>query len=450
MAIVPIKRNHGNQRPPKEIAEVITLMADVIAGDPQNTSKLTKIKEKYGSLGPESRRALYRTMIGGLEIPKSDLEPTMRELLRCEEDTPSYGKLMSELRKRCHSPRWVLFREFANMRGGLKFLLDFRQDLLECQREPGMDLSALDSDLTFVLNALFQQGFLSLEEITLDSPYRQIKFIKEHDMVHPMASLEEMADRLGNDRKCFALYHRLMPDEPVIFIEVALTRGIAHSMLDILTERQDMDEESGAPDTAMFYSINNTQNGLTGMGIGRVIIGKVLESIKSLHPRVKNFSTLSPSPGFWKRYLKPILEGRQTSFALTRERALAYFGNKVAEGLLDLYGKEYNHDLGAVALNKLSDPAWPEDTDFQELIRKPLIEIAYFYVSEEKNKAGKPLDPVANFHISNGASVKKSCVNFLGNPFPRGLEDSCGVMFNYVYSLHWLQQIKGSLRRFSV
>jgi hypothetical protein len=264
-------------------------------------------------------------------------------------------------------------------------------------------------------------------------------------MVHPMTNLEEMGERLGKDRMCFALYHRLMPQEPVVFIEVALTRGIAKSITQILTDKKMQGENHADVDTAVFYSINNTQNGLTGMGLGKVLIGQVLDQIKKAHPQVKNFCTLSPLPGFWHRYFRRILQGDDRSFNLKRTRVASFFPKKIQELLMSKFADQGHKDVGELLLVSLEDPLWPQNHEFRELVRKPLIDIAYHYVTVEKDEKGSPLNPVASFHLSNGAAVTRQCINFLANPSPRGIEESCGIMVNYIYSLHWLAQLKRSI-----
>ena len=126
--------------------------------------------------------------------------------------------------------------EISQFSGGLKFLLDFSGDLLAIQRYSTFDLSPLDSDIVFLFEMWFQEGFLYLEEITLHSAYNQIELIKNSDMVHPMASIEEMGQRLGKDRRCFALYHRFLPREPIVFIEVALTKGLAKNVSQVMAQ----------------------------------------------------------------------------------------------------------------------------------------------------------------------------------------------------------------------
>jgi len=198
-------------------------------------------------------------------------------------------------------------------------------------------------------------------------------------------------------------------------------------------------------DTAVFYSINNTQNGLTGMGLGKVLIGEVLDPIKKAHPQVKNFSTLSPLTGFWRRYLKRILQGEDRAFDLKRTQVASFFPKKAQEVLMSKFADPGHKDVSDLLLVSLEDPSWPQNNEFRELVKKPLTEIAYHYITVERDEKSGPLNPVANFHLSNGATVTRQCVNFLANPSSRGLEESCGIMVNYIYSLHWLAQLKRSI-----
>jgi hypothetical protein len=305
-------------------------------------------------------------------------------------------------------------------------------------------LDPLEEELAHLFNSWFQHGFLFLQEVTRDSPFRQIRFLKDHDMVHPMASLEEMGNRLGEDRRCFALYHRAMPEEPVVFIEAALTRGIARSIHDIIREGDTSEGTKAQPDTAIFYSINNTQNGLAGLGLGKVLIFQVVDAIKRADPRIKTFSTLSPITGFWPRYLKPILEGKKNTFEMTTERVEKTFTVRARRSLMDTYSQRSGRstaDFRSALLEILSSGNWIEDPDLSVHLQKPLTEITHFYVTQERNRHGKPVNPVANFHMGNGATATRKNINFGANRSERGLADSCGMMVNYVYSRTWLQQI---------
>jgi malonyl-CoA decarboxylase len=210
------------------------------------------------------------------------------------------------------------------------------------------------------------------------------------------------------------------------------------------------ENERSSVDTAIFYSINNTQNGLPGIGLGKILIARVVEYLERQDDRIKNFATLSPLTGFWPHYLKPILEGKDENFHLKHREVWSLFPKRHAERLID--GEPNRKDkegaLNRVLLRILSQEEWVKDEPLKELLREPLVKIAYHYITKEKGRNDKPLNPVAGFHLGNGATVSERDINFLANPSVRGLRDSCGIMVNYIYTRNWLSQLKRSLRWF--
>lgn len=408
-----------------------------------------KAKSLYDTLDKNQKKNLFEEIIARMEVLQEDLQPILKALISCKSHDPSWPLLISQLRNQAYSPRLEVFKKISLSPGGLKFLLDFRGELRSINRHAHSDLSPLDADIVFLFEMWFQEGFLYLEEITLNSAFKQIALIKDRDLVHPMASIEEMGQRLGKDRRCFALYHRLMPYEPIIFIEVALTRGIARSIAEIMVAPEKRSGETRT-DTAVFYSINNTQNGLVGLGMGKMLIGKVVAYLKDENKKLKDFVTLSPIPGFWEGYLKPILKGEDHGFSLKRDDIMGYFSKKTAAKML---GRADDNGAGAADLCKfllfvLSEASWTRDEELKKDLKNPLRRIAYHYIAEEKTSRDKPLNPVAGFHLGNGAAVSEKNVQFLANPSPRGLRESCGVMVNYIYTPSWLGQIKRSFRLF--
>ncbi len=435
-----------NVKPAKSIIEAFQtiLQKDVDVG-----LMFQKAQSLYDTLDKKEKEGLFQAIIEQMEVLQEDLQPTLEKLVACKPHDPSWPRLISQLRNQAYSPRLEVFKKISLSPGGLKSLLDFRGDLLSISRASGIDLKPLDSDIIFLFDMWFQEGFLYLEEITLNSAYRQISLIKDRDLVHPMASIEEMGQRLGRDRRCFALYHRLMPYEPIIFIEVALTRGIVRSMSEIMAESETRLSETRA-DTAVFYSINNTQNGLVGLGMGKMLIGKVVEYLKTENKKLKNFITLSPIPGFFNRYLKPLLEGKDDGFSLKQDDVMGYFSKKGALKVLEQGNRESadSNDFCMTLLSILNYEKWVQDKELKKDLKGPLTKIAYHYVVNEKTSRNKPLNPVAGFHLGNGAAVYEKNVHFLANPSPKGLLESCGIMVNYVYTSGWLGQIRRSFEWF--
>lgn len=434
---------------PKLIEDGIRLFQDLDDDDALLDALFQKFRALYFSMKEGEKERVFMAIIERIEVPKADIEPYLADLLGCDPEDPRWHALLSQIRRRFYSPRLKIFQKISRSPGGLKFLLDFRGDLLTIQRYSRHDLSPLDADIVFLFEMWFQEGFLYLEEITLDSAYNQIVLIKESDMVHPMASIEEMGQRLGRDRRCFALYHRLLPSEPIVFIEVALTKGLARTVSHVMA-REGTVRGSEKADTAIFYSINNTQNGLAGLGLGKMLIGKVVDSLKKENEKIKNFSTLSPIPGFWKNYFKPLLEGNDKNFAMKHGDVVSFFSKKAVGKILDQPVEKTVDplDFNPVLLSILSDDAWTKDEGLKKVLQTPMSKIAYHYIANEKNRKQKPLNPVAGFHLGNGATVSVRNINFDANPSPRGIKESCGIMVNYIYSFHWLSQIRGSFRLF--
>lgn len=435
----------SNRTVQKKIKELIARLGEIGARQEGSVEGLLEFQEQYGSLPAEDRVFFFETLLRTFTIPKKTLVPDIQDLLAADDEEPgSWYRRMNDLRRKMESPLRQIFAQFINLPGGLKSLLDFRADLLVAQRQSAIHLEILDEEIAYLFNVWFQHGFLVLEEITQESSYRQIRFLKDHDLVHPMANLEEMARRLGDDRRCFALYHRALLQEPVVFIEVALTRGLARSIHDILGEAAAPVARTRLPDTAVFYSINNTQNGLAGLGLGKVLIFQVVEALKKDHPTIRTFATLSPLPGFWEKYFKALLNGRDTAFVLKKERVSEFFPEKVRPLVLaevQRISGSKNGDWLELLGQVLDRERWIDHQPLEDLLRKPLTRIAYFYLTQERDPQGKPLNPVAGFHLGNGATVQPHHVHFGANRSPRGLTESCGLMVNYIYSQTWLYQI---------
>lgn len=451
-----MESRNSNMEPNKNILKKIDDLVDLLkliqSQKEIPTDLLIKFRDRYREILPEERPLFFDAVIHRIEISKGEIDQQLRLMLTADDKDPvKWRKDLSTLRRKIGSPRTQIFRSFLNISGGLKFLLDLRADVISAQRQSQLNLELLDQDIAQLFDLWFQGGFLFIQEITLDSPYRQIRYLKDHDLVHPMASLEEMGDRLGGDRRCFALYHRLMPDEPITFIEVALTRGLATSIHEIIENNKDAGTRKRPPDTAIFYSINSTQNGLAGVGLGKLLIFQVVETIENTLPSIKSFATLSPLPGFWERYFKPVLTYEKNPFQLTKEGLKDFFPEKVQQSLQEIHqsrsGKK-SPDFARALSEILSNPLWIENPEYVRLLKKSLTEIVYFYLTQEKDRKNKPLNPVANFHLGNGATVSLKHVNFGANHFPRGLTESCGLMVNYIYSQTWLHQIGRTMKAF--
>jgi hypothetical protein len=432
----------------KKVRQVTELARRISAADATDRALVERFRERYDELPPEQRIDLYHWLSEEFEVGFSGIEDPIVALKRASEaDRVAWNRAVRELRVAITSPRQRVFEALINTTGGMEFVLALRAEVLDAQRNGEVGLEALEEDIAHLLNRWCQHGLLFLEEIDLDSSFETIRFLKDREMVHPMVGLDEMGQRLGADRMCFALYHTVMPKEPVVFIEVALSRGLLHTIHEVIDDDGTRRPVKN-PDAAIFYSINNTQNGLAGLGLGKILIARVTEALRERHPSLKTYATLSPIPGFWSRYLRPILEGRDDRFEIKRADVTSRFPAKTRQTLSDRYRTRggAGDDFGAVLLEILSDPRWVDEPVFTASLKKPLADLAYSYIIDEKDSRGRPLNPVAGFHLGNGARVARSNINFLANTSERGLQESCGLMVNYVYSQRALAPIGRAVR----
>ncbi len=433
----------------KQLKRAQNLFRTIGARDGDGVEGGELFRTRYAELPREARWELFRWMGAEIEVSREDLEEaTAKALGEPPGDAARWADVVEDLRRAIASPRRRALENLVDIPGGMEFILGMRAEVLQAQRSGSKGLESVDREIADLLNSWCRHGFLFLEEVDRTSSFSKIRYLKERELVHPMVSLEEMGRRLGRDRMCFALCHVAMPDEPVVFIEVALSRGLVRSIHDIIGHGGEERHVTKSPDTAIFYSINNTQNGLAGLGLGKVLIFRVTEALRERHPGVTTLATLSPIPGLWPGYLKPILEGEDGRFRLKRPDVLEKLSPAAHRAVTERYRASggAGEDVAEALVAVLSDPGWIDDVGLVRHLKKPLIEIAHFHVAEETDPKGKPLNPVAGFHLGNGASISKKNVNFAANTSPRGLADSCGLMTNYVYSASTFARIGRTVR----
>ncbi|GAC1489256.1 MAG: hypothetical protein NVS2B11_14670 [Acetobacteraceae bacterium] len=303
-----------------------------------------------------------------------------------------------------------------------------RRDLLGHLRDDP-SLKPLDYDLRHLLGSWFNRGFLELRRIDWQTPAAVLDKIIAYEAVHEIQGWEDLRRRLAADRRCFGFFHPALPGEPLIFVEVALTQGLATSVQPLLAREGDEAAERGrerAADTAIFYSISNCQDGLRGISFGNFLIKQVVEELKAELPGLLRFSTLSPVPGF-RRWLERRLAAEDAGNVL-REEEMADLRAAAAEPIQE-------GDAAASLGSLLGGGRWWENPQLADALRPALIRLCAVYLTtpvEGKGARGKaPADPVARFHLGNGARLER--VNWLGNTAPRGIEESYGIMVNYLY-----------------
>ncbi|MEK9723642.1 MAG: malonyl-CoA decarboxylase [Rhodospirillaceae bacterium] len=326
----------------------------------------------------------------------------------------------TQMRGALEPPRLRLLRQFNDLPDGVKFLVDMRAELLGLVRKD-RSLALLENDMRHLLTSWFDIGFLELRRITWDtSSAALLEKLIAYEAVHAIASWDDLQHRLDSDRRWFAYFPPQMPDEPLIFVEVALVNGLAGSVQALLDENAPVQDPQAA-DTAIFYSISNAQKGLAGISFGNFLIKRVAAQLSQEFPGLKTFATLSPIPGFVSWLNEALGEGTAKLLKPAERKALteAAGRNGGAKGALKAL---------------LSSRAWTEDAALADSLRAPLTRLAAHYLTEQKRgDSGRARDPVAHFHLSNGAIVER--LNWLGDKSPNGLKQSAGLMVNYLYNL---------------
>jgi len=318
------------------------------------------------------------------------------------------------------APRLKLLRQFNGLEEGVKFLVDLRADLLALKSD-APELAALEAELHDLLESWFDIGFLALRQITWDAPASLLEKLVDYEAVHQIRSWQDLKNRLDQDRRCYAFFHPAMPDEPLIFVEVALVEGLADNVQALLDAAAPKSDQSKA-DTAIFYSISNAQKGLQGVAFGDFLIKRVVDTLARDLPNLKTFATLSPIPGF-RRWLNA--------------RALmppSLIEGESGRAICALAGIE---DPMRALCALLDRPRWHKDAELAQALEPVLMQLCAHYLVEEKRTDGdgaaRALDPVAHFHLTNGARVER--INWGADIAKNGLAQSAGMMVNYLYRL---------------
>lgn len=333
--------------------------------------------------------------------------PDMEELngaLAAVRDNGTSPDAVSKLLKAAEPRRQELIRRLNLAPGGTASLVRMREALLAHIKDHPA-LKHVDSDFVHLFASWFNRGFLVLQRIDWTTPANILEKIIRYEQVHAISNWDDLRSRLApSDRRCYGFFHPQLVDEPLIFVEVALTRESPAAIAPLLDLTRAPIAATDAT-TAVFYSISNTQKGLGGISFGNFLIKQVVEDIKRELPNVQTFVTLSPVPGFaaW----------------LKRERA------SETSPLLDAASR--------AALEALDTPGWADDPDLAEQVKAELLPLASYYFIEAKGSRGHPLDPVARFHLGNGAQLER--LNFLGDRSEKGMQQSHGLMVNYLYAL---------------
>ena len=407
----------GAPRPESAAADADQLRQQMLScldgrgGEVTARARAADLGRTYLSLDAGDRERFLQQLAGEFDVDRQEIDRCCHALLDAA-GADQRAAAERALRSALEPPRITLLRQFNALPEGVKFLVDRRAELIDL-REHHPLLAGLEEDLKRLLANWFDIGFLELKRITWESPAALLEKLMAYEAVHEIRGWTDLKNRLDADRRCFAFFHPRMPDEPLIFVEVALVAGMTGDVHALLDEAAPIGDPHSA-DTAIFYSISNCQRGLAGISFGDFLIKRVADALATELPRLKVFATLSPVPGFraW----------------LERQSRVAYADLLPAErsAIETLGGDAPEHDLAAL-LDHYTDPR------IAAVLRDPLIRLCARYLLHERTPSGRALDPVAHFHLSNGARVER--LNWLGDTSPKGLQQSAGIMVNYLYRL---------------
>ncbi|HUW38009.1 MAG TPA: malonyl-CoA decarboxylase [Rhodocyclaceae bacterium] len=377
----------------QQLRQQLQECADGLGGEVSARQRAARLGASYLRLDDAGRREFLRLI--ALEFgPTPAAVAAAHAAYQAAVGTPGQWDAEAGLRAALRSPRLRILTQFTALPQGVKVLVDLRADLLRyLDHHP--ELLALDRELEARLTDWFDVGFLELARITWNSPAALLEKLIQYEAVHEIRSWDDMRNRLDSDRRCYAFFHPRMPKEPLIFVEVALTDHLAGSVQALLDEAAPVFDAKRA-DTAIFYSISSTQPGLRGVSFGNFLLKRVIEDLRRDFPRLKTFATLSPLPQFsaWVKRTPEALAGVEL-------------------------------DAKALAAGE-----WRHDAKLARRLREPLSRLAARYLLEAR-QGDRPHDPVARFHLGNGARVER--VNWLADSSQRGLRQSFGLMVNYLY-----------------
>ncbi len=372
----------------EETETLASLCALMMASDGEYSSLLLaeRILNAYEKLDENGRREFFSLLHDDYDVDVGEIKKSVKEYERNPD-----ANTLQRVTRAADPGRRELLRRINLTPGGTQRLVKMREQLLGAMREKP-ELKKTDNDFRHLFNAWFNRGFLLMEPIDWTTPAHILEKIIAYEAVHEIENWAELRSRLEpSDRYCYGFFHPSMDDEPLVFVEVALTEQIPRGIGEILQRNPEI-EATDNPSCAIFYSISNCHVGLAGVSFGNFLIKQVATSLKLRFPQLKTFATISPAPGF-RRWLE-------------QEAALQ---DDVAALIAD-FGPEADPDM-----------------------QRDLERLAARYYLQVKTNNNEPLDPVARFHLKNGAMLER--INILGNPSNKGMERSFGTMVNYVYDL---------------
>src|ERR1700733_727005 len=390
-------RRVGSSEEKPDAAGLIELCEALLSsrGEASGTAMAREVLDRYRHLDDASRLAFFEALVRNYGPDRERLAAAIENWRAQPSDEDA-----NDLHFASEPRRQELIRRLNLAPGGTSELVAMRADLLSAMNGH-RDLAALDRDVAHLLTSWFNRGFLVLRKIDWSTPANILEQIIRYEAVHEIRDWNDLRRRIDPaDRRCYAFFHPALVDEPLIFVEVALTESIPSAIAPLLAaDRQPVPIERAR--TAVFYSISNTQRGLGGISFGSFLIKQVAEELQRELPKLDNFVTLSPVPGFMQ-WLKQASDVPVSD----EERAL---------------------------LAHLDNPDWPGNAELAAQLRSVVEPLAAYYFLKARTPKGRLIDSVARFHLGNGARLER--IDWLGDLSPKGLRESAGIMVNYLYRL---------------
>ena len=380
------------ERPDEDIRDLCRALLRT-KGEASVVTLARRTLDSFAGLDAHGREAFFEFLRSKLGADPEALDAAI-ERYRSASDPGTAAALAAAAEPR----RQELLRLMNTAPDGTGDILAMRAALLDALRGHP-ELAPVDDDFVHILRSWFNRGFLELHRIDWRTPALVLEKIIEYEAVHQVLDWEDLRRRLQADRRCFGFFHPSLPDEPLIFVEVALCRGLAGSITDLLFGEVEPDVDA---DTAIFYSISNCQRGLAGISFGNFLIKQVVHELATEIPGLRRFATLSPIPGLRRWLRREAEEGRVSA----------------------------GEEGGGGALVVVAGADAPGEAAPAEDAKDDLMRLCARYLLHAKRGA-YPLDPVARFHLRNGARLER--INWMADPSPAGLAQSAGLMVNYVY-----------------
>jgi malonyl-CoA decarboxylase len=361
-------------------------------GEASGMALAGEIIAAYKAMEATERPAFFESLLKEFDVDNAAIFAAT-ERYRADPDFEN----LAAISRAVEAPRQKLFRRINMVANGTSTLVVMRSHLLQAQKT-NKPLRAVDSDLRHLFISWFNKGFLEMQRISWDTPASVLEKIIQYEAVHAINGWDDLRNRLREDRTCFAFFHPAMPEDPLVFVEVAFTDELPTAIAPLL-EQNRQPISPGEADTVVFYSISNCHPGLAGVSFGNFLIKQVVEEVRQQHPNIKAFVTLSPVPGF-RKWL---------------ERANP--GDLIEPGLLE----------------KVKQPV---NTVVPAEVRDALMRLCAHYLLREKS-GNLARDPVARFHLGNGARLHR--LHWAADLAPKGKQQSAGIMVNYLYDLNKIE-----------